>query len=178
MRLPQVRFTLRTMMISVAAVAVGCAALPFLFLAPVSVLTAAALFAAVPLILTRGRNRTLLIGAISLGCLAIMAASASEIFSMWQKATHYRQLATKHAIRHDLLVVNIPYFDKHPGKSPTIEPWEEKRRQWMNFVDYDARMSQKYDRAARYPVLSVDPDPRPWRTPGFDPVLYVNGGIE
>ena len=31
----------------------------------------------------------------------------------------------------------------------------------MKFVEYDARMSQKYDRAARYPVLSVDPGPRP-----------------
>jgi len=44
------------MMVGVAIVAVGCAALPFLFIAPIPSLTAAALFAAIPVILTRGRN--------------------------------------------------------------------------------------------------------------------------
>ena len=118
MRLLHIRFTLQTMMLGVAAVAVGCAALPLVFIAPIPCLTAAALLAAIPAILTRGRNRPLLIGAISMGCLAMMAASAREILSMRQKAIHYRQLATKHAIRHDMLVLNIPYFDKHPVPSP------------------------------------------------------------
>jgi hypothetical protein len=178
MRLPRVHFTLQTMMVGVAAIAVGCAALPFLFIAPIPFLTAAALLAAVPLVLTRGRNRPLLIGAVSLACLAIMAASTREFLSMWRKAALYRQLATKHAIRHDLLVLNIPYFDRYPEKSVTSETWDEKRKQWTSFIDYDARMSQVYDRAARYPFLTVDPEPRPWRNPGFDPILDVNGGIE
>ena len=178
MRLPHVRFTLQTMMVGVAAVAVACAALPFLLIAPIPFMTAAALLASIPVILTRGRNRPLLIGAVLLAFLALMAASTHEIRFMWQKAALYRQLANKHASRHDLLVLNIPYFDKHPEKSPTFEPWEEKRKQWMSFVDYDARMSQVYDRAANLPFLTVDAEPKPSRNPGFDPILDVNGGIE
>jgi len=165
-------------MVYVAAVAVGCAALPLLWFAPVPVLTAAALLMAIPVILTRGRNRAFVIGAVSLACLAIIALSSREIRSMWQKAELSRQLAKKHANRHDMLVQNIPYFDKHPKMSLEFGPWEEKRKQWMSFVDYDARMRQTYDRAARYPFLSVNPEPKPWRTPGFDPLLDVNGGME
>jgi hypothetical protein len=175
MRLPRVRFTVRTMLVGVAIVAVGCASLPFLFLDPVSVLTIAALFAAISVTLTRGRNWPLLIGAVSLACLAIMAVSTREIRSMLQKADLYRRLAKQHANRHDLLILNIPYFDKHPESASAFGTWEEKRKQWVGFVDYDARMSRKYDRAARYPFLSIEPEPKPWRTPGFDPILDVNG---
>ena len=105
MRLTHVRFTLQTMMVGVAAVAVGCAALPVLFVAPLPVMTAAALLAAIPVIFTRGCNRRFLIGAVLLASLAILAASTRAIRSMWQKAALYRQLATKHANRHDLLVL-------------------------------------------------------------------------
>jgi hypothetical protein len=166
------------MMVYVAAIAVGCTALPILRIAPVPVLTAAALFMVIPVIHTRGRNRHFLIGAVSLACLAIIAVSTCEIRSMWQKAELYRHLAKKHANRHDMLAQNIPYFDKHPEMALDVGPWEEKRKQWMRFVDYDALMSQKYDRAARYPFLTVDPQPKPWRSPGLDPLLDANGGSE
>jgi hypothetical protein len=175
MRLLRVQFTVRTMLVGVAIVAIGCASLPLLLLDPVSVLTIAALLTAILVTLTRGRNRPLLIGAVSLACLAIMAVSTREIRSMWQKADLYRLLAKQHAIRHDLLVLNIPYFDKHPERASAFGTWEEKRKQWVAYVDYDARMSRTYDRAARYPFLSIEPEPKPWRSPGFDPILNVNG---
>jgi hypothetical protein len=175
MRLLRVQFTVRSMLIGVAIVAIGCASLPLLLLDPVSVLTTAALLTAVLVTLSRGRNRPLLIGAVSLACLAIMAVSTREIRSMWQKAGLYRRSAKQHAIRHDLLVLNIPYFDKHPERASAFGAWEEKRKQWVAYVDYDARMSRTYDRAARYPFLSIEPEPKPWRSPGFDPILDVNG---
>jgi hypothetical protein len=163
------------MLVGVAIVAIGCASLSLLLLDPVSVLTIAALLTAILVTLTRGRNRPLLIGAVLLACLAIMGFSTREIYSMWQKANLYRRLAKQHAIRHDLLVLNIPYFDKHPQRASAFGTWEEKRKQWVAYVDYDARMSHTYDRAARYPFLSIEPESKPWRSPGFDPILDVNG---
>ena len=175
MRLLRVQFTVRTMLVGVAIVAIGCASLPLLLLDPVSVLTVAALLTAILVILTRGRNRPLLIGAVSLACLAITAVSTREIRSMWQNAGLYRRLAKQHAIRHDMLVLNIPYFDKHPERASAFGTWEEKRKQWVAYVDYDAQMSRTYDRAARYPFLLIEPEPKPWRSPGSDPILDVNG---
>ena len=171
----EMRLSLRQWIVVLAIVAIGCASLPLLLLDPVSVLTIAALLAAILMTLTRGRNRPLVVGAVSLVCLAIMAVSTREIRSMWQKAGLYRRSAKQHAIRHDLLVLNIPYFDKHPERASAFGAWEEKRKQWVAYVDYDARMSRTYDRAARYPFLSIEPEPKPWRSPGFDPILDVNG---
>lgn len=173
-RLPRVQITMRQMIAVVAMTAVGCAALPYVLLTPVHFFYLAALITAIAAAVTRGRYRRIFIrSAISLACLALLAAAAREAHTMWRDAEMYRRLAKTHARHHDLLIANIPYFDKHPDKLAGSVPWESKRRQWVRYLDYDARLSLKYDRAARYPWLGVEPEPHPepWQSSGYDPLF-------
>ena len=163
MRLPDLRFTFRTMMVYVAAVAVGArlaAAICFRSRSPW--LTAAALFMAIPVILTRGRNRAFLF-------------SGPCRWRAWRLLRSPLVRSVRCGRRRNSIGSSprsMPTATICSSKTSPIStstrrchypfgPWEEKRKQWMSFVDDDARMSQKYNRAARYPFLSVDPEPEP-----------------
>ena len=173
MRVPRVRISVRWMMALVAIIAVACAAVPILVLVPVYSLTIAALTTAIPAVFARGPNRRLFVRWSSfLVCLAVLAVAARGSYTMWHDAAMYRRLAQKHANHHALFVTNIPYFDKHPERLRGSVPWEVKRRQWVRYAAYDARLSKKYERAARFPWLGVEPGPHPepWRPVGYDPL--------
>ena len=172
-RLPRVQITMRQMFAVVAMTAVACAALPYVLIAPVQSLSIAALMTAIAAAPSRGRYRRIFLSsAISLACLALLAAAAREIHAMWWDAATYRRLADKHANHHLLLITSIPYFDKHPDKIGGPALWEAKRRQWLMYAEYDARLSLNNDRAARYPWLGVKPapHPEPWQPPEYDPL--------
>src|SRR4051794_21212656 len=112
MPLPPLRFTVRSMMISVAIAAIGCAAVPFLLVDPVSTLIVAAVAAAIPAIAIRGRNRAILIGALSLAFLATLAATVQESRTLWRDATLYRRIAEAHANRRTIIMSNFAYLDR------------------------------------------------------------------
>jgi hypothetical protein len=165
------RFTTANMMTVVAIVAFACAAVPFCIVNPVATLTAAALIATAFAVASRGRNKAVRVGAVSLVCCAAVAFAAQEFRSMWRNAERYRMLAKKHAIRRDTLIMTIPYYDRHPERT-RCGPWQDERKQWLSFAEYDARLSVKYDRAARFPWLPVEPDPEPpLRSPEPNPLL-------
>jgi hypothetical protein len=169
------RFTVRQMMIAVAMAAIGCAAVPFLVVDPVSTLIVAALASAIAVVATRGRNKAALNAALALGGIATLAAAAQESRTLWQDSTYYRRMANRHADRRDRILDNIPYFDRQHRTvgGPALEQYQDRRRQWVSYSDYDSRMIAAYDRAARRPWLRVAPEPEPPRSPGLDPLLIL-----
>jgi hypothetical protein len=167
------------MMISVAIAALGCAAVPLLLVDPVSTLVVAAVAAAIPAAALRGRNRTVLAGALSLACLATLAAGVRESRSLWRDATLYRQLASSHANRRATIIGNFSYLDRqYKAASGSIQDqYKDIKRQMVAFSEYDARMYARYDRAARRPWVHVEPEPEPRRPQpsAFDPLFVLDG---
>jgi hypothetical protein len=166
------------MMISVAVAALGCAAVPFLVVDPVSTLVVAAAAAAIPAVILRGRHKPILIGAVSLACLATLAASVQESRTLWRDATLYRQLANRHANRRQVILGNFSYLDRQyrTATGATLDHYKDIRRQMLAFAEHDAKMSERYDRAARRPWTRVEPEPepRPPQPSAFDSLFILD----
>jgi hypothetical protein len=167
------------MMISVAIAALGCAAVPFLVVDPVSTLVVAAAVAAIPAVVLRGRNKTALAAALSLAGLAALAATVQESRTLWRDATLYRRRANAHANRRDMIHHNFAYLDHQykAANGPLLDQHDSIKRQMIAFSEYDARMFAKYDRAARRPWVEVEPEPEPEKPPpsSFDTLFFPNG---
>ena len=167
MTITTLRFTMRGMMIAVAIAAIGCASVPFLLVDPVSTLVVAALIAAIPAVALRGRNKAILAGALSLACLAGLAATVDESLSLWRDAGLHRRLANRHALRRDIISNNFSYVDRlcKAASGPALDRYKDIQGQMVIFSEHDARMFARYDRAARRPWVRVEPEPEPERPP-------------
>ena len=179
MTLPSPRLTVRRMMVVVAMAAFGCAAVPFLLVDPVSTLIVAALAAAIPAVALRGRNKAILVGALSLAGIAVLAATFQESRSLWRDASLYRQLANKHANRRETIIRNFSYLDrlsKTAGGS-TLDQYKDIEKRMVSFSEYDAKMMARYDRAARRPWIRVEPEsePEPPQPSAFDTLFNLHG---
>jgi hypothetical protein len=153
------RVSIAAMMGLVALAAIACAAIPYLRVDPVCTLTAAALTALIPIVITRGRDRRLIAAAMSLAFAAALVAAAKESYSIWQRAASYRRLSQYHATLGTTERRLIRYFDQYPGAFRGRKRWQDERPRWMSLAEYEDQLRSKYDRAARRPWLPVGPDP-------------------
>src|SRR4051812_43721928 len=100
--------------------------------------------------------------------LMVAVAAAGFSFSaprMYLRAAHYRALAKYHAgcvwrSRREYEEITRKYKGITPD-SPGKHFYEELNpaERWLRRIAYHDRLQHKYDRAARYPWLSVAPDP-------------------
>lgn len=169
------RFTIRQLMIAVGVAALGCASVPFLVADPVATLVVAALGSAILAVVGRGRNKVILVGALSLAGLATLVFTSREARTIWRDAALHRRTANRHADRRDRILANLPHFDRQHRTvtGPALDQYKDRRKTWVNYSEYDPRTVAKYDRAARRPWLRVEPEPEPDRDPGFDPLLIL-----
>ena len=90
----------------------------------------------------------------------VVIALSLEAFRLFQRSQHYGAIAESHAQRLQLTLQALKVLAEGQAKLPPAEVQsmtiEEERR-----AQYFLSLTDKYERAARFPWISVDPDPPP-----------------
>jgi hypothetical protein len=97
----------------------------------------------------------------SLMTFVVVAAVVMWVFQMCRRSVKYRELATAHAAREQYL---IGLGNAAGGVMNDMRIWSKEEH-----IGFVRALRLKYERAARYPWLPVEPDPpEPYPLAGFD----------
>lgn len=129
------RSSLASMMVGVALVVVGFAALPYLRTSPVPTLTAAALVASILAVADRGREKRLVRGVLLLSLAAGLTFGVGECVSLWRLSARDDRLARHHAGALAATNAAVTRLDELPDRFRDAKVGNRERSLLVQFLE-------------------------------------------